>query len=160
MQRAARRTVDRLEQEINNLSRLIHELRPEPLEALGLRRALESLAESTAEQSGIAIETRIEIAARLSADAERAVYRLCQEGLNNVVKHSEASRATLAATQTNGELTLRVADDGAGFDASQASSGVGLRSMRERVELLGGTFRIASRPGGGTEIKASLPIGG
>ena len=159
LQRAARRTVDRLEQEINNLSRLINELRPVPLETLGLRRALESLAENTAEQSGIAIETRIEIAGGLSADAERAVYRLCQEGLNNVVKHSEASRATLDATQTNGELTLRVADDGSGFDASQASSGVGLRSMRERVELLGGTFRIAPRPGGGTEIKASLPIG-
>ena len=70
-----------------------------PLETLGLRRALESLAEDTAEQSGIAVETRIEIAGGLSADAERAVYRLVQEGLNNVVKHSEASRATLDATR-------------------------------------------------------------
>jgi signal transduction histidine kinase len=158
LREAARHTVDRLEGEIDNLSRLINELRPVPLETLGLRRALAALAEETADQTGIAVDARIDLPEPLSPDAERTVYRLCQESLTNVAKHSEAGRAELAVAQVNGALTLRVSDDGAGFDPSGVSSGVGLRGMRERVEVLGGTFEIVSRAGEGTEVSARVPI--
>ncbi len=155
---AARHTVDRLEEEIDNLSRLINELRPVPLETLGLKRALEALAEETTDQTGIAVDAQIDLPETLSADTERTVYRLFQESLTNVVKHSEAGRAELAVAQVNGALTLKVSDDGGGFDPSGVSSGVGLRGMRERVEVLGGTFEIVSRAGEGTEVSARVPI--
>lgn len=156
---AARRTVDRLEEEIDNLSRLINELRPVPLETLGLKRAVESLAAETASQAGIDVDASIDVEDDLPPDTERTVYRLFQESLTNIVKHAGADSAQLEAVQTNGELTLRVTDDGSGFDTTARSSGVGLRGMRERVEVLGGTFAISSEPGSGTEMTARLPTG-
>jgi two-component system, NarL family, sensor histidine kinase DevS len=158
LREAARRTVIRLEEEIDNLSRLINELRPVPLETLGLRRALEALAEETTDKTGIAVDARIDVPEELPPDTERTVYRLFQESLTNVIKHSEAGRAEMAVAQVNGALTLKVSDDGAGFDPSAVSSGVGLRGMKERVEVLGGALEIVSWPGEGTEVTARVPI--
>lgn len=157
---AVRQTMDHLEEAIESLSRLINELRPVSLETLGLRRALEALAEETTEQHGIVVDARIDLPEELSPETERAVYRLFQESLTNVVKHAAASSAELDAAPVNGGLTLRIRDDGTGFDPAAKSSGMGLRGMRERIELLGGTFEVRLRDAGGTEVRAVVPLGG
>ena len=160
LREAARHTVDRLEGEIDNLSRLINELRPVPLETLGLRRALEALAEETADQTGIAVDAQIDLPEPLSPDAERTVYRLCQESLTNVAKHSEAGRAELAVAQVNGALTLKVSDYGVastppashrGRPAGDAGARRGpRRDLRDR--LARGRGHRGQRPGPDREL--------
>ncbi len=88
------------------------------------------------------------------------MFRVAQEGLNNVIKHSGAREARVTLTGTNGELRLTIADSGRGFDASAAIDrhGLGLASMRERVHLIGGELTVMSDPGQGATIRVSVPI--
>lgn len=155
---AAEETVDRLEGQINELSRLINDLRPAPLERLGLSGALEALAEESAMRGQIEIETEIELNGEFSGEEERVVYRLAQEALNNVVKHSAARHASLSARLADGSLLVVVGDDGTGFDPDATGQGRGLAGMRERAALLGGQIEVRSEPGRGTEVFATLPL--
>jgi signal transduction histidine kinase len=155
---AAEDTVARLEQQINELNRLINDLRPAPLERLGLVGALEALAEENSARGGLEVETAIELAEEPGRDEERLVYRLVQEALTNVVKHASASHVNLTAKESGGEIRISISDDGAGFNPGVASSGRGLTGMRERIELLGGEIEVASEPGKGTEIAARVPL--
>jgi signal transduction histidine kinase len=154
---AAAGTVDSLEEQITELSGLINDLRPAPLERLGLPAALAALAEESGNRDGFAVDTEIDLAGELSGDEERGVYRLVQEALNNVVKHADAKRCQVAARVVDGAVAIEVTDDGAGFDPDAAGSGRGLVGMRERVALLGGTIAVDSRPGEGTTVTATLP---
>jgi len=93
------------------------------------------------------------------------VYRLVQESLTNIARHAQASNVEMSLIEEDERLYLEVRDDGRGFDkavvgaaAREAGSSLGLRSMRERVELLGGTFEIRTKVGGGTRIGACLPV--
>ncbi|MFN8161948.1 MAG: GAF domain-containing sensor histidine kinase [Solirubrobacterales bacterium] len=158
--RAAQDAVDGMEREITALSRLIGELRPIPLETLGLDRALESLAEESAERGSFRVETEISLRSDFPADHERAIYRLVQESLNNVVKHAGASRVRVEAAPDDGSVRLVVEDDGDGFDVDATPAGVGLNGMRERIELLGGSLEMRSEPGAGTTVVARVPAGG
>ncbi|MGV1049909.1 MAG: GAF domain-containing protein [Solirubrobacterales bacterium] len=160
LERAAEETVAALEGQINELSRLINDLRPASLERLGLSGALAALAEETSARGGFAIETELALDADLSSEEERIVYRLSQEALNNVVKHAAATRASLRAEMAEGEVRIRVEDDGAGFDPNGGGDGRGLLGMRERVELLGGELTVRSQPGEGTAVSARLPVSG
>ncbi|HET7508738.1 MAG TPA: GAF domain-containing sensor histidine kinase [Solirubrobacterales bacterium] len=155
---AAEDTVARLEQQINELNRLINDLRPAPLERLGLAGALEALAEENSARGGLEVETAIELAAEPGRNEERLVYRLVQEALTNVVKHASASHVNLTAKESGGEIRISISDDGDGFDPGVASVGRGLTGMRERIELLGGEIEVASEPGKGTEIAARVPL--
>jgi two-component system, NarL family, sensor kinase len=94
----------------------------------------------------------------LSAAAEGAVYRIVHEALANVVRHAQARNARVHL-QTNGDLLLTIVDDGKGLPAN-VRAGVGLNSMRERAEELGGAFHIVSTPGAGATIKVRLPLRG
>jgi signal transduction histidine kinase len=154
---ATREAADDLEREIAALSRLIGELRPIPLETLGLDQALESLAQESAERGSFEAETSIAIATPLSAEQERAIYRLVQESLNNVIKHSGAARARIETKPEDAWLTIAVRDDGCGFDVEATPAGVGLNGMRERIELLGGELEIGSSEGEGTVVSARIP---
>jgi len=154
---AAEETLERLEDQINDLNRLINDLRPAALERLGLVGALQALAEESSARSGIPIETAIEIGEEPSGDEERLVYRLVQEALTNVVKHASASRVEVSAREDGGRIEIAIRDDGAGFDPA-ASTGRGLTGMRERIELLGGQIDVSSEPGAGTQISASVPL--
>jgi signal transduction histidine kinase len=91
---------------------------------------------------------------------ETALFRIVQEAVNNVVKHAGARRVEVTLDRTNGLAALGVTDDGRGFDPDEPRSGqhLGLWSMRERVEQLGGRFELQSRPGRGTVLKAWLPV--
>jgi signal transduction histidine kinase len=155
---AAAETVDRLESQLNELSRLINDLRPAALERLGLERAIVEMADESAARNDLAIEAAVDVPVKLSGEEERIVYRLVQEALTNVVKHSGAARVELAASWSEGELRVAVADDGDGFDAAAVASGHGLRGMRERVQSLGGEIAVESEPGRGTRVTARLPI--
>jgi signal transduction histidine kinase len=158
IERAAGETIDQLEGQINELSRLINDLRPAALERLGLAAALAALAEDCAQRGWIAVDTEIELEGELSQDEERAVYRLAQEALNNVLRHSAAGHAALRATLAGGKVRVTVIDDGSGFEPSEIAGGRGLIGMEERVALLGGQLMVKSEPAGGTEVIATLPV--
>jgi signal transduction histidine kinase len=158
IERAAEETLERLEEQINELNRLINDLRPAALERLGLAGALQALAEESAARSGIPVATTIEIGEEPSGDEERLVYRLVQEALTNVVKHASASQVEVSAREGDGKIEIAVRDDGEGFDPATSTGGRGLTGMRERIELLGGEIEVSSKPGAGTEILASVPL--
>ncbi|MBS1676989.1 MAG: GAF domain-containing sensor histidine kinase [Actinobacteria bacterium] len=157
IEEAAEGTVAGLEEQITELSRLINDLRPASLERLGLQAALEALAEESANRGGFEVEIAIELDCELTRDEERSVYRLVQESLTNVVKHADAENASVHARSEGGAVEIEVRDDGNGFDTA-LGPGRGLLGMRERVEMLGGTIEIASRPGEGTRIASRLPL--
>ena len=146
------------------LTSLIRELRPAALEGKGLVNALRELATSWAQQTDIVANLRVEEAdgakgaegtQTLSLTVEEALFRVAQEALANVARHSKATLVQLLLTTTDDTVTLSVADNGQGFDpAQQGRSGVGLLSMQERMKALGGDVQIESTVGKGTRIIA------
>jgi len=157
-----REAVEHIEREIENLRAIITELRPAALDELGLRTAIESLLDRHREESGLHIDSELALPGpsereeRLDDDLETAVYRLVQEALTNVSKHAHAKRVHVAVSESDGELVVKVQDDGRGFDPHLASEGFGLAGMRERVSLAGGALNVDSDEHG-TLITASLP---
>jgi signal transduction histidine kinase len=95
----------------------------------------------------------------LPAAVEVAAYRIAQEAMTNVVRHAEARHCTVSLTAQNNHLDVVIADDGKGYPAN-FHSGVGLNSMRERAEELGGTIRFENRPAGGARVQVRLPLPG
>ncbi len=137
---------------------LIFELRPEALEQEGLVAALEKQAAAMRARYGVAVEASLPAAIEAPQPVQEAVYRIAQEALHNIVKHARASRVTVEAASDGGATTLRIVDDGIGFDSGGSFPGhLGLRSMAERAEKLGGTFDVESAPGAGTTIRVSIP---
>jgi signal transduction histidine kinase len=158
IEKTAGKTVDRLEGQINELSRLIDDLRPASLERLGLTAALESLAEEYAARGGLGIDVDVEIGEKLSAEEDRVIYRLVQEALNNVLKHASAGSADVSARLVDHQVQISVRDNGRGFDPDSVAVGRGLIGMRERIELLGGEIEVHSEPENGTRIAARVPV--
>ncbi len=139
------------------LTSLISALRPVALAQAGLSAALRELCASWATRTGITCDTRIPDDLSLSASAEQELFRAAQEALANIARHSGATRVEVSAERTPEHVTLRIRDNGHGFDIAQTDRhGVGLRSMRERLEGLGGTLRISSSVGG-TRIDMEAP---
>lgn len=155
---AAGEAVERLAGQIDELSRLINDLRPASLERLGLAGALEALAEETSARGDFAVEIAVEIDAQLAKEEERAVFRLVQEALNNVLKHAEAGSAAVSVALVEQQVRIVVSDDGCGFDPAAVASGRGLVGMRERVELLGGEIEVGPGSTGGTRVAARVPV--
>ncbi|HEY5318884.1 MAG TPA: GAF domain-containing sensor histidine kinase [Solirubrobacteraceae bacterium] len=151
-----------LEGEIESLHSIISELRPASLDDLGLRPAIETLAQRHRVVHGTEVECRLtlpdpaESDRRLAPELETAVYRLVQEALTNVAKHAGAKQVRIDVAAADGQVKLEVADDGTGFDVAVAEAGFGLTGMRERVALTGGVIEIASGRGG-TTVRATLP---
>jgi signal transduction histidine kinase len=140
------------------LSLLIHELRPVALGDKGLAAAIQAYAADWSRQSKIEAEVRARGAGALGPAAEHALVRVTQEALANVARHSHASAVTVDLELAVDAATLTIADNGCGFDTNAASHGVGLDSMRERLEALGGRLRVESKPGAGTTIKARYEV--
>ena len=131
-------------------------LRPPVLDDLGLAGALASLASSTPE---VDLELHLDDV-RLPEHIEVALYRIAQEGVQNVVKHSRALAAAVTFSVSGGVASLEIADGGVGFEPSPAlpSGGYGMLSMAERAELVGGSFAVASAPGRGTTVTVRVPL--
>ena len=156
---AVERAIDDVGRDIEELRALISELRPATLDQLGLPAALEDLAGRVEEGAGIDLDVDLEIdAGRLDGEFETVVYRLAQEALNNVAKHSRAGRAHLQVRSSEERLAVLVSDDGCGFDPTADTDGFGLAGMRERIELAGGELQIESKEGTGTRVLASVPL--
>jgi len=140
------------------LTALIHALRPVAMEHQGLSVALRELCASWAKRTGAAFDAQIPDGLALPPAAEQEVYRTVQEALANVARHSGATRVDMRAERDAERLSLRIRDNGHGFDTARADQqGVGLRSMRERIEGLGGTLQISSSVGG-TRVELSVPV--
>jgi signal transduction histidine kinase len=147
-------------QALKDVRRLAVELRPTALDDFGLVPALERLAETFAARSGISTAIEATLAERLPPDVETVLYRIAQEALTNVVKHSEAERVNIVLAARDGDVALIVDDDGRGFAAEEVrEDALGLVGMRERLALVGGTFSLESQPEGGTTLVASVPFG-
>jgi signal transduction histidine kinase len=145
---------------LQDVRRLAVELRPSVLDDFGLVAALERLAQSFSEQSGIAVDFQAALAdERLPEEAETALYRIVQESLTNVVKHARARRVSILVTRKDGAVKAVVEDDGQGFDPDAAGDdGFGLVGMRERLALLGGRLEIEASAEAGTTIAAEVPV--
>ncbi|HET7035209.1 MAG TPA: histidine kinase [Thermomicrobiaceae bacterium] len=146
-----------LRQAIASVRTLVHDLRPPSLDELGLLVSLRERARQFGADNLVVESDLPETLPSLPAAVEVAVYRIAEEALTNVAKHARAHRCRLRLTRDDG-LTLVVEDDGIGI-APDAPAGVGLRSMRERAEELGGRFSLGPRPGGGTRLVIHLPVG-
>lgn len=147
------------------IGRLIKELRPTLLDTLGLVPAIRQYAETNLTPLGVKVSVKTKgYCESLPSEVEVGLFRVAQGAIGNVAKHSQASNAIIDLECQAGELTLRVTDDGKGFDVSklteieQSGRGRGLFSMKERVRLLGGACSVKSKPGEGTIVRATVPI--
>lgn len=144
---------------LDEVRRIAQELRPAPLEHLGLVSAVTELTRTFEQRSGIPVERRLPRALPpLSSDAELAVYRIAQESLTNVARHAQASNVLVALEQTATGVVLRVLDDGRGFagGAVPPDGSGGIRGMRERALLVGGALAVKPVPGGGVEVRLEV----
>jgi two-component system sensor histidine kinase DegS len=151
---------------ISEIRQLSHALHPPQIEDLGLIAALEGLCQDFKSYSEITIRYHFdEIQRPLPSIANITIYRLFQEGLNNILKHSHATEARLELTSSENTLQVVIQDNGVGFKVDEFLSPspntktLGLISMRERLALIGGELRISSTPGKGTTILATLERG-
>jgi len=145
---------------LQDVRRLAVELRPKALDDFGLVPALERLAATFSEQTGIEVDLEAALPdERLPAPVETALYRIVQESLTNVVKHARAHRISILITRRRDAVAAVVEDDGRGFDPNETGGdGVGLLGMGERLALLGGRLDVESRPGGGTTLAVEVPL--
>ena len=121
------------------------------------------LAEGVSKRSGVPVHVQATISGRLPSATETALYRIVQEALNNAVKHAKPKNIWIRAWQKKRVLHCSVHDDGVGFDLRQqrklvGQKGLGLVAMHERVSAIGGTLRIESYPGRGTEVSLQLSL--
>jgi PAS domain S-box-containing protein len=153
-----------LSAEVTSLRRTIGRLRPLVLVEDGLEAALREEAKSACQRAAlVACEVASELDGRLDPVVETALFRVAQQALANVVDHAAATHALVAIECSDNGVVLRVSDDGVGFDPDQVQviadiAHFGLIAMRERVEALGGRFRVTTAPGEGTVVEAKLPL--
>jgi two-component system, NarL family, sensor histidine kinase UhpB len=141
--------------------RIAQGLRPPALDMLGLAPAIESCVRAIGDAAGLALHAEVEaVEGLLSPEAELVLYRIVQESLSNVARHSSAGSVLVRLGYANGFVTATVEDDGRGFDvASEMSSGgLGLFGMQERAGYVGGAVEIESEPGRGTRVRAVIPV--
>jgi two-component system, NarL family, sensor histidine kinase UhpB len=150
---------------LGQLRLLVYDLRPSMLDDFGLAPAVHWYVDTHLQASGLRVVTDIDgVEERLPPDLETAVYRIVQESLSNVVRHAHATRAILHINTTPEHVSLSVSDNGIGFDpaavarASSGHAGIGLLSIRERVEALDGSVTVYSVRDRGTQIQVFIPL--
>jgi signal transduction histidine kinase len=142
-----------------SLHSLSHRLHPTRLRVIGLVAALKRLCAEVS-RGGFAVSFKHEgVPPTLAPELMLCVFRLVQEALQNAIKHSRSSEVSVSLMAASDELGVRVVDNGVGFDVNGAwRNGLGLISMLERVEAIGGSLQIRSTPGGGTSVVATMPL--
>lgn len=145
---------------IDEVREIAHNLRPYELDRLGLVQAIESMVDKIADTTSIRVAVNLDpIDGLLSPDAETSIYRIVQEGLNNVVKHSNATAASVSLSRPdNDHIIVAVKDNGRGIERARNANGrgFGLTGIAERVRMLGATLKIESEPGCGTMLSVRL----
>jgi signal transduction histidine kinase len=149
--------LDRIDRLAGGVRALVKQLRPPALDG-GLAAALEWLASEYIKATGTPCRVDVDTAVDgLGQDAATQVFRVAQESLNNVRRHSHAAHVSMTLRRDAAGWVLTVADDGNGFDPQGERSGHGLLGMEERARLLGGSLEIESAPGAGTTVRLRLP---
>jgi two-component system, NarL family, sensor histidine kinase DegS len=153
-----------LRRELGEVRTFISQLRPPLLDDLGLDGSIMDTVESMSALTGSSVQTELKAPGDgLNPTQQTAVLRIVQEALQNVRKHAGAGRASVSTRLDSGSWVLEVSDDGRGFDvttvAARGRRNFGLQFMRERAELIGAQFEVRSRPGGGTVVMLSIPVG-
>jgi two-component system, NarL family, sensor histidine kinase DevS len=145
---------------LQDVRRLAVQLRPKALDDFGLVPALERLAQTFSESSGIRVQLEARVGEeRLPSEVETTIYRIVQEALTNVVKHAEATEVSILLVRRDGAVTAVLEDNGGGFDPDAArADSLGLEGMRERVALHDGRLTVESAPGSGTTLRAEVTL--
>jgi PAS domain S-box-containing protein len=166
LQNECENTIAAVDEIIENVRRISRDLMPSILEDLGLAASIQWLVENFSRQNNIQTTLDLEdIDYLFPREAQINLYRIFQEILTNISKHADAGQVTVEVKEENGNIVVRVRDNGNGFELSKVmgrksnTRGVGLTAMKERIIILGGTFEVISQPGQGTEIKFNIPIG-
>jgi signal transduction histidine kinase len=154
------RMAETAQQALKGMRLLIYELHPPALAQEGLVGALRQRLEAVEGRAGVEPQLLVDAPLEMPASVEADLYRIAQEALNNVIKHSAATQVTVRLGADEGRLQLEVTDNGQGFDLKAVGDqgGIGLVGMQERVERLGGSLHIVSELGQGTSIKVSVPL--
>ena len=139
-------------EDLRDLARGIY---PPLLADQGLPAALTAQAR----KSTVPVDVRAGDVGRFPQDVEAAIYFACLEAMQNVAKYADATNVTISIAGADGELSFEVADDGVGFDAAASTHGTGLQGIADRIDALGGRFEVRSRPGAGTTLAGSIPVG-
>jgi len=145
---------------LRDVRRLAVELRPAALDDYGLVPAVQRLAETFREQSGLQVDLEAQLGERrLPTEVETAIYRVVQEALTNIFKHAGAKRVSILLGRKGKAVVTVVEDDGLGFEfGGRRADALGLAGMRERMALVGGTLQIESTVDGGTTVVAEVPL--
>ncbi|MEY4484315.1 MAG: hypothetical protein RL693_1767 [Verrucomicrobiota bacterium] len=153
-----------VEQSVEIVHRFARELRPTLLDDLGLIPALQAFMKSFMEETGIRVSLKCFAGVeQLDEDKRTVLYRVAQESLTNVARHSKASRADVCIQRLDERIRMEIVDDGQGFEVQGTSSAkksnrLGLLGMRERVEMVGGLFCVESTPGNPTTVRVEIPV--
>jgi NarL family two-component system sensor histidine kinase LiaS len=145
---------------IQELTFLVQEIYPIALQEKGLATVLREYAFEWENRNDIVIHLETQNERRLPLGIEQAIYRVIQEALANVARHSRASRVDISLLFNGDSVQLLLSDDGCGFDIGAKALGVGLRSIRDRVSSVHGSVQIQSTPGQGTRILVQVPTKG
>jgi len=149
-------------QSIAEARQISHDLHPHQLDHLGLTRALQAMIDTAAGSSGMVFGHQLDnVDALFPKDAAMNLYRVVQECLNNILKHSRARQVRLRLERDVHEVQLHIEDDGCGFKTTEpvtAGKGMGLKNIVERVRILGGKLKLDSQLGQGTRLNVTIPI--
>jgi PAS domain S-box-containing protein len=150
----------RIDETMQVVRRIASELRPSVLDQLGLEAAIEYLVQEASQRTGMTVNLQAEEFPRLPDEVASHAFRIIQEALTNVTRHSQATRVNVSVRLVGGVLILGVADNGVGFapDSLSGLRSLGLVGMRERALACGGTLFIQGKPGEGTAITVTIPV--
>ena len=142
-----------------NMRDLSHSLHPAMLRLLGLVAAVETLRVELSHSGNVIAFRHDNVPSNLRADVTLCLFRVIQEALHNAIKYSQAKELSVCLAANETELSVSVVDNGIGFDAEvMSANGLGLLSMRERLEMIRGRLEVQSSPGCGTRVKATVPL--
>jgi signal transduction histidine kinase len=154
-------SIENLSSLVSDVHNLSHRLHSSKLEHIGLPAAIRDLCQQIAQSYGLQIDFQRDGARdRFAHDISLCFYRVAQEALNNVVKHSESSSAQLTLSERPGILRMQVQDSGVGFKVASAAAGLGFSAMQERLRSIGGKLSVESEPGNGAVLIAEAPVPG
>jgi len=150
----------RIDETMQIVRRIASELRPSVLDQLGLEAAIEFLVQDATKRTGIAVTLQADEFPRLPDDVASHAFRIIQEALTNVTRHSQATQVNVSVRRAGGALILGVADNGVGFapDSMSGLRSLGLVGMRERALACGGVLMVQGKPGEGTAIVVTIPL--
>jgi signal transduction histidine kinase len=148
------------QQVLKEMRLLVYELRPLALEQAGLTEALQHRLDAVEKRAGVETQLLVDLEIDLPADVEAGLYRIAEEALNNSLKHAEATFVSVILRGHDHQVEMEIVDNGKGFasDALHDLGGLGLVSIRERAEALGGQATITSKPGKGTLVSIGVPV--